>query len=511
MIKSSLRRYQQEILDIIIEKLQQDAREIFVQMPTGAGKSAIIKYFAKCLKPKSRILIMHSLEIGERQSSEVFKECENITISTYRNIPLTTNWDYIILNELQDISEEQYRQICQTFKKVKTIICFLDETQRARKKGAWLNKKQIDYTLTLQQIIQEGYMNPNQVAFQFENFVEKLLEELKFTEVRKEMELTAKQRKTRIDFIVNNYEKEIIIEVKGYRSRYVQNTIIKQAVEQVEYYKQMWEAEKKKEVDAILILSCQVSEELKESFYQENGILIIDISNLLYLSQGNDKLTQKLIESITYNIDDIIPNPTKYLSILRIKQNEKIDKAIEIEIDKTTDFIQRLEKLECGSTKGNDKEYERLCVDIIKFLFKTEFTRMKEQKTTEDGMFRMDLICGLKPTSEFWRVLIQHYNTRFVVFEFKNYSDRIDQNLVYITEKYLYNAALRNVAIIISRNGFSDNAHKAATGILTENGKLVIDLKDDDMITMLRMKADGQDASDYLLKILEDYLISISK
>lgn len=116
---------------------------------------------------------------------------------------------------------------------------------------------------------------------------------------------------------------------------------------------------------------------------------------------------------------------------------------------------------------------------------------MSEQNSTEDKMFRMDLVCGLKGASEFWKILIQHYNTRFVVFEFKNYEDEIDQNLIYITEKYLYNA------VIISRNGFSHNARKAATGILTESGKLIIELKDDDIINMLSK--------------LEEYLMSISK
>ena len=67
------------------------------------------------------------------------------------------------------------------------------------------------------------------------------------------------------------------------------------------------------------------------------------------------------------------------------------------------------------------------------------------------------------------------------------------------------------MAIIISRKGFSHNARKAATGILTEDGKLIIEMNDDDLITMLRMKADGQDAADYLLNVLEEYLISISK
>ena len=45
--------------------------------------------------------------------------------------------------------------------------------------------------------------------------------------------------------------------------------------------------------------------------------------------------------------------------------------------------------------------------------------------------------------------------------------------MIYITEKYLFNAALRNVAIVISRKGFSDGACFAAKGCLKENGKMI--------------------------------------
>ena len=220
---------------------------------------------------------------------------------------------------------------------------------------------------------------------------------------------------------------------------------------------------------------------------------------------------ESLIEGIHYSIYDIMPKPLKNFDLFKIHRKENLSAEVEKEISTATDFIRKLENLEYGKENKSDKKYEKLCIDIIKFLFEPEFTRMSEQSSTEDKMFRMDLICGLKGTSEFWKILIHHYNTRFVVFEFKNYEEKIDQNLIYVTEKYLYNAVLRNVAIIISRQGFSYNAHKAAIGMLTENGKLIIELNDNDIITMLRMKADGQDASDYLLNLLEQYLISISK
>ena len=108
-----------------------------------------------------------------------------------------------------------------------------------------------------------------------------------------------------------------------------------------------------------------------------------------------------------------------------------------------------------------------------------------------------------------WQMLVQHYNSHFVVFEFKNYKDEIDQNLIYITEKYLFDAALRNVAIIISRKGFSKAAKFAAEGCLKEHGKLILSVTDEDLVKMLELKSDK--AADYLLDKLEDFLMGISK
>ncbi len=511
MAKNNIRGYQQEIIDIIMRKLQQDVKEIFIEMPAGTGKSTVIKYLVQLLDSKNQILVMQKTTLSEQQFKEDFRDYENIVIENHNtNILSKVSFDYIILNDIENMPEEEYIRIYQARKKAK-IICFCDRNQRIKESGKWLDKKTMDYSLVMQKVINEGYINPNYVGYKFECFVEKLIKELKFTNIEKEVAIKTNQRVMRADFVADNNESKIIIEVKAYRSEFIQNTIIKQAVEQVEYYKKRWKDENEKGVEAILIMSCQVPDEIKENSYKEREILIIDISNLIYLSQENDELMKSLIEGIHYNIYDIMPKPLINPDFLQIQQKEKLNEVVETEINSATDFIQKLEKLEYGKECQSDKKYEKLCVDIIKFLFGTEFTRMEEQSSTEDRMFRMDLICGLKETSEFWKILIHHYNTRFVVFEFKNYEDKIDQNLIYITEKYLYNAVLRNVAIIISRKGFSYNAHKAATGILTESGKLIVELKDNDIITMLRMKADGQDASDYLLDILEQYLISISK
>lgn len=511
MIKNNIRDYQQEIINVIIKKLQQNSKEIFIEMPSGTGKSIVIEEVIKLLEAKSNILIMNKNKIAEQQFKEQFKNYKNVTIENYYNCQsIIDKFDYIIFNDMEELSEEKYKNIYQIFKKAR-MIGFCNKSQRISKRGEWLDKKTIDYSITIQQIINDGYMNPNQLENQFQYFIEELLKKLRFINLEKERALKTKKGIMRVDFIIHNNEKEIIVETKDYRSKFVESTIINRAIEQLDYYKSILQEENKNDIEAILIMNCYVSEKIKESTYNEKKILILDISNLIYLSQKNEELMKNLIESIQYNIYDIVPKEPIKMELLKLQKKENISNSIENEIDSAKKFIQRLENIKYGNKEKNDKEYEKLCVQIIRYLFETEFTRILEQNSTEDKMFRMDLVCGLKGTSEFWKILIQHYNTRFVVFEFKNYKEEIDQNLIYITEKYLYNAVLRNVAIIVSRKGFSYNAHKAAIGVLTENGKLIIEIKDDDLITMLRMKADGQDASDYLLNILEEYLISISK
>lgn len=161
--------------------------------------------------------------------------------------------------------------------------------------------------------------------------------------------------------------------------------------------------------------------------------------------------------------------------------------------------------------ENNEVRPDFMAPEIIRFLFATEFIKESKQHRTEDDLFRMDMLCALKGTAEFWKFLIQFYKTKFVVFEFKNYAEPIPQNLIYTTEKYLFKPALRNVAIIISREGFDDHANDVALGCLKETGKLIIDITDEDLISMLLSKIDGKEPSDVLLDKTLNMLMSIGK
>lgn len=507
----NLRPYQKEIIKTIIDKINKNKKEIFIEMPTGTGKGVVIKSLIKKLIPEKSFLILVGNKTIENQYVVNLKEYKNVEINNYYGKEfINKEFSYVILDNAERISEEKYISICEKYKN-SILIFFCDKVQRIDENTSWIDKKTIDYSITLETVLEEGYINPYQTESNFLNFIEKLFYHLDILEVEKDVKLQIdKGVSSRIDFVLENDNKKILVEVKNYRSNFVQNATIYEAVEQIQYYKQQWNIKKKENAKATLIVSCNVPEEVKQLCYKEKDILIIDMSNLLYLVQDNYELMTMLMENIQYSIYNSIPKPLLNSDIFNIKKLDKNNKSVE-EIIKVINYIYRLKHLPYGKDESNDKKYEKLCVEIIEFLFKTEFTKMIEQNSTEDEMFRMDLVCGIKGSSEFWKILVQHYNTRFVVFEFKNCKDEINQNLIYITEKYLYNAVLRNVAIIISRNGFSHNASKASTGILTENGKLIIDLNDNDIITMLRLKADKQDPSDYMLDKLENYLMSISK
>ena len=136
-----------------------------------------------------------------------------------------------------------------------------------------------------------------------------------------------------------------------------------------------------------------------------------------------------------------------------------------------------------------------------------------EQKKSNDGLYRFDSIYKIKDnqTKDLWNTITRYFNSKYIVFEFKNYKSQITQKDVYTTEKYLYLKALRGVAIIISCKGTDGHAIKAIKGILRENGKLILSISNNDLIAMLNKKIKGESPTDYLEDILDDLLIELEK
>ena len=104
-----------------------------------------------------------------------------------------------------------------------------------------------------------------------------------------------------------------------------------------------------------------------------------------------------------------------------------------------------------------------------------------------------------------------YFHSKYIVFEFKNYNDKVTQKEIYTTERYLYSKALRNIAIIIAKNGFDENSVWAAKGSLREYGKLILPVSVAELKQMIELKRSQEDPSEFLLSKLDDLLVELEK
>lgn len=297
------------------------------------------------------------------------------------------------------------------------------------------------------------------------------------------------------DFIIENRQKCIYIEAKFYTNNLgIENKIL-------QICKQLSIKINKINGMFILIIGNVVSKSVKQRCEKEYGIYIWDIENLLWMFREYSDITNEFIALLNYTIENIIPvRPKEFFSVEKKKKN------------KTTDLSQKLLAVEPGNE--HFVEYENVCTEILKYIFGNYLTLWENQITTNSGLYRIDLCCKIKygELHEFFDTIRRFFNTKYIIFEFKNYKNPITQKEIYTTEKYLYEKALRRVAIIISREGADENALVAAKGCLRENGKLIICLSNEDMLKMIELKKTKEKpTAEYLSDRLDDMLIHLEK
>ncbi len=255
---------------------------------------------------------------------------------------------------------------------------------------------------------------------------------------------------------------------------------------------------------SVLITPNCVSEQLKQDYLEKYRVAIWDVCNLLWLFRNSPEIRDAFIASLDYAVDKFAPEPPAlnlFAPVLEASGHSENANRREI-----------LEKLPTGRLYA--AEYERCCTDLLKYIFGDYLTLWKQQQSSSNGLYRFDLYCKIKEgvTQDFFDTVKHYFNTKYIVFEFKNYSDKITQAEIYTTEKYLYEKALRKVAIVISRKGIDDHALCAIKGVLRENGKLIIPLCDADLFRLIDIKEKGeQETASYLSDILDDLFLNLEK
>jgi hypothetical protein len=296
-----------------------------------------------------------------------------------------------------------------------------------------------------------------------------------------------------------------IAEIKLYTSRTVSPKMIENAVERFQpligYYQV-----------SLLIVSSVVTAPYKRQLLEQFNVRIWDITDLfrltfnapdlyyqleqLYVQATGESPGELMMVEFGYELDDW---PITDLSKIPDFSPDAAPVAEPAEKTKGEELCELLTSIRSGrddeddegdretGSGAPDKLYEKTCIDILRYLFERDLALWEDQLITDAGIHRFDLICRIRSDHNFWREIAGDFNTRYVLFEFKNYDNKIKQGQIYTTEKYLFEKGYRMVAFVISKKGADKNALIAAKGAMREQGKLIINLTDKDLCEMLAL------------------------
>jgi hypothetical protein len=258
----------------------------------------------------------------------------------------------------------------------------------------------------------------------------------------------------------------------------------------------------------MIVISAYLPDELRLALEARYGLVFVDRSDILiWASNKQPPLSERFSALFETNR---APITTEGRSPESIAERDIRPASPATSPDTLgTDLCAELRGLASG--KLTWRKYEGLCDRILRYLFPNDLTGWRQQASTDDELNRFDYVCRVRPTTDFWQFVTSHLNSRYILFEFKNYTEPIEQGQVLTTEKYLLERALRRVGIIFTRCGAEPNALKMAQGAMREHGKLIIVLSDDDVCALLQARERGDDPSDLLFALVDDFLISLPR
>lgn len=354
----------------------------------------------------------------------------------------------------------------------------------------------------------------------FEDFIFKLLKNINNSfNITRNFKIEYERESYEIDFLIQNENISYIIEVKSIRSNNYPISALNRTLERLEITANSFKNKiTSKEVRKILIASNNIPELYTSNDHilsSLNHTEIIDRNQILFLLQDNEELLkefQKFIDSSYLNLNHDYFENHYYLNEKRFFNLliQSIKKPSTSYKNKGSTLCHKLQQIKMGRNYAYD--YEDHIKKIIEYLFDSNLDTPKKQVKSSDNINRYDLISRIKLENlGFWKFIQDRLNCQYIIFECKNYSKTITQGEILTTEKYLLPKALRSVSIIFSRKGANKNAIKFAEGALRENGKLIIVIDDDVVCHMLKRKDSGDDPSDVLFDLADEFFMSLNR
>lgn len=512
MEEKQLLPHQYEAVNSIIEAIQTEKLKRFlISLPTGTADYTIILETCRILRQGARkskfLFLTDRSELQEQLLESVRSDFGNdaagttVKVMTYQR--LGKNYSEQLARTDYVVCFEAHRSVHMELPPFAEDTVFIGITRETKSSNlSWLKNAPFVYSYSLEDAVRDGVIQPAEAADLYENAVLGFCECLFAYYGAKAGQVSDKAPWRGADLVRVVDGKQLFIECKSFRDSYVSSRQLQPAIIRLSN-----EVYRYPESLGVILLFGKFNSYDARYLYEKHRVIVWDISNLLFLTQGNAGLRDRVSQIAQFSITNIAAKEP--YGWYPVRQSDAAVLASR-SVNKTAqELLFRLRK--CPTGQKFATQYENVCTDIIKFLFMERFNKIRTQCRTKDGLFRMDMVCALKDAGSFWGLIRHHYNSHFIVFEFKNSGKPLKQDLIYSTEKYLFDAALRNVSVMISRKGFSSNAAMAADGCLKEHGKLILDISDNDLVKMINKKVAGEEPADHLIDRLEDTLMPIGK
>lgn len=298
-----------------------------------------------------------------------------------------------------------------------------------------------------------------------------------------------------IDILFGRKGDATIVEVKHYRYKSPPNLdLLVRALANIHFIQRESRAE-----HAMLVISCPLTSGLASTAMQYPNVEIWDVKKVFETASQFPDLLKQLEMLLEVDVDEVLGEQRPVITIEKEITERDIGKTI----------AKALRGIAPGRAAAYD--FENKCIDALKYLFENDLAGWHDQLETDDGLQRRDMVCRILPNSEVWELMLNDLRSRYVIFEFKNYKDAISQYEIITTERYLYPAALRKLAIMISPNGCSPSAKKVIQGAMREHGKLIMSLTVRELCDLLENKDKGSDPNKFLFNRIDDFLMNLGR
>jgi TIR domain./Restriction endonuclease. len=267
-----------------------------------------------------------------------------------------------------------------------------------------------------------------------------------------------------------------------------------------------------------------------ESKFYKNQKISIDILRNLYavasianvnkiLLITNSELTNSSRNFLTNTIPNIVvweghelirrllfhPTLVERYFLKNITKKEEPSEILDAELLNVQKLLKELDN--CPEGWSGWKNYENICIKILSHLFVPTLEEPKIQSRRESGIDIRDAVFPNRSNDKNWRFVRDSYDARYVVFEFKNYSEEgseIDKQVVIQIADYL-KQTIGRFGIVCSKKTPNKSGIEKRKDIYIENQKLILFLSNENLKEMLLRKYKKMDPSDVIIDLIDDF------